>query len=227
MTLFGGAVLFSRGVFACASQRGDDAVAGEDPLVSCRPPVIGNNHGHRLVVPPSDIAAGATKSYAIQGTSGHDHTVTITAAQFAALGAGGTVVVTSSDTFGHSHDVTVSCAVTGTDGGDAGSDGDVDASETGDAHEDTSDAGRDAAPSACANGASATSISANHGHALEVPRADVIAGAAKAYALQGTSGHDHVVSLTSAHFAALAAGSSVTVESDGELHTHTVTVSCA
>lgn len=226
MTLFGGAVLFSRGVFACASQRGDDAVVGEAPLVSCRPPVIGNNHGHRLVVPLADIEARATKSYAIQGTSGHDHTVTITGAQFAVLGAGGTVVVTSSDTFGHSHDVTVSCAIAAADGGDAGGDGVSDAGEAGDARADATDAGGDAAPMACPNGASATSISANHGHALDVPRADVIAGAPKAYAIQGTSGHDHVVSLTSAHFTALVAGGSVTVESDGEFHTHTVTVRC-
>lgn len=229
MTLFGGAVLFSRGVFACAERAADDAVVGEDPLVTCRPPVIGNNHGHRLAVPPADIAAKATKSYAIQGTSGHDHTVTITGAQFALLATGGTVVVTSSDTFGHTHEVTVSCAVTAADGGDAGGGegGDAGGDAGGDdARADASEGGKDAAPQACPNGASATTISSNHGHALEVPRADVLAGVAKEYSAQGTSGHDHVVSLTSAHFAALAAGQSVTVESDGEFHTHTVTVSC-
>jgi hypothetical protein len=71
--------------------------------------VIGANHGHVLVVSKADVMAGVAKTYHIQGTSLHDHTVTITAAQFAMLAAN-TSISTTSSTDGHSHPITVMCA---------------------------------------------------------------------------------------------------------------------
>ena len=71
--------------------------------------VIGTNHGHTLVVSKADVAAGVAKTYDIQGTSLHNHTVTITAAQFAML-AQDTSISTTSSNDGHAHSITVTCA---------------------------------------------------------------------------------------------------------------------
>lgn len=72
--------------------------------------VISSNHMHALVVPVSDITAGATKTYDIQGTSQHGHTVEITSAMFAMLATGASITATSSNDGGHTHNVTVRCA---------------------------------------------------------------------------------------------------------------------
>jgi hypothetical protein len=70
------------------------------------------NHGHTLPVAKADATAGVEKTYHIQGDATHDHTVTITAAQFADLAAGTGVTVTSSVDAGatHDHTITVNCA---------------------------------------------------------------------------------------------------------------------
>jgi hypothetical protein len=72
-----------------------------------------NNHPegieHILDVPLGDVLAGAEKTYSIQGNSSHNHTVTLTADQFAMIEAGESVTVTSSST-GHDHMVRVSCS---------------------------------------------------------------------------------------------------------------------
>ena len=76
---------------------------------------ISNNHGHLLSIPSTDLSSTTDKSYSIMGTATHDHTVTLTAAQLAALKAGQVVTVTSTVTdapvYGsHSHNLTISCA---------------------------------------------------------------------------------------------------------------------
>ena len=71
---------------------------------------ITGNHGHSLVVPPADVLAGAAKTYNIQGTASHPHTITIRADQMTVLAANGTFTVTSTNDAGHTHDVTVTCA---------------------------------------------------------------------------------------------------------------------
>ena len=80
----------------------------------------------------------------------------------------------------------------------------------------------------CLDNGTQSSISANHGHSLTVSVADVQAGAARTYSIQGTSSHDHMVTLTAADFTSLQGNNSITVSStadDG--HTHSVTVRCA
>jgi len=71
---------------------------------------ISNNHGHTLIVSRADIDAGTEKSYAIQGSSGHNHTITLSAANFTELITAKSIVVESSRDNSHRHDVTVSCA---------------------------------------------------------------------------------------------------------------------
>jgi len=52
-------------------------------------------------------------------------------------------------------------------------------------------------------------ISMNHGHELNVPMADVMAGVAKVYNAQGTAMHPHYVELTADDFATLRSGGTI------------------
>ena len=49
------------------------------------------------------------RTYSIQGSSGHAHEITLTAADFEALAVDGEVTVTSTSDGSHTHDVTVTC----------------------------------------------------------------------------------------------------------------------
>jgi hypothetical protein len=81
---------------------------------------------------------------------------------------------------------------------------------------------------ACETHAPQDTISANHGHVLTVSQADAAAGQLKSYSIQGTSTHDHTVTVSSGNFATLNAGQMVTITSStGNNHTHTVTIRCA
>jgi hypothetical protein len=74
---------------------------------------IQSNHGHSMTVSKADVDAGVDKSYSIQGTAMHDHTVNISALDFADLASGKSISVTSSSGGsggGHTHVVDVSCA---------------------------------------------------------------------------------------------------------------------
>lgn len=71
---------------------------------------IGSNHGHSLTVSKDDVQAGTAKTYSIMGSSGHNHTVTITEADFASLQSNSSINVESSTGDSHTHNVTVSCA---------------------------------------------------------------------------------------------------------------------
>ncbi len=77
-------------------------------------------------------------------------------------------------------------------------------------------------------GCAGTTISANHGHALTVQRADVEAGVDGRYDIQGSSGHSHALEISAADFAKLRDGESITLRtaSSGD-HSHTVTIQCA
>lgn len=89
---------------------GDEVDAGEDPTCTTPTTTIGSNHGHTLVVPIADVNAGEEQTYDIEGSSGHVHLVTLTAAHFAQLAEGTPVTVTSTSGGGHSHSVTVRCS---------------------------------------------------------------------------------------------------------------------
>lgn len=75
--------------------------------------MIGGNHGHELAVTRDDATAGAAAAEPttlhIQGTSSHDHTITLTPLDFQMLLAGESVAVTSTATQAHTHSVTLSC----------------------------------------------------------------------------------------------------------------------
>lgn len=66
---------------------------------------------HTLLVSKDDINAGVTKTFTLENNgSGHIHTITLTAADFASLRTNTVVRLTSSTDAGHSHDVAVGCA---------------------------------------------------------------------------------------------------------------------
>lgn len=108
-----GAGVGAAGVVAIAGCGDDGGAATPDaaPLTCASPSaVIGANHGHTLTVSMADVNAAAAKTYNIMGTSLHDHTVMVTAAQFAMLKTGTTLSITSSSDGTHTHTVTVMCA---------------------------------------------------------------------------------------------------------------------
>lgn len=93
-------VQVAQGVTAGAAFLGAVARAEEDddPRLACENAIgalIQNNHGHILTVHPDDVALGVDKVYSIKGNSTHDHSVALTAAQFAELRAGQTIQVSS------------------------------------------------------------------------------------------------------------------------------------
>ena len=71
---------------------------------------IGSNHGHFLIVSKADVDAGVAKTYSIQGTSAHNHSVSLTAGNFTTLKSNANISVTSTNDDGHTHSVQVSCA---------------------------------------------------------------------------------------------------------------------
>jgi hypothetical protein len=67
---------------------------------------ISGNHGHTAVVKKAQIDAGGAVTLDIQGSSGHSHTVSLTADDMAELKkAGGMVTKDSSSASGHNHSV--------------------------------------------------------------------------------------------------------------------------
>jgi hypothetical protein len=118
---------------------------------------------------------------------------------------------------------------------DDGASGPPDASSAGnpDAPPLATDAGVDGGADAslgivsCSMNGTIVAIAGNHGHVLVVSKTDVAAGTQKMYSIQGGSLHDHIVTLTAADFAKLAANMSVSTVSSSAGHTHMITVTCA
>lgn len=106
----GTVVLWLQGCGGGGGGYGDDD--NDPPPQSCGASgtSIAGNHGHSLTIPEADLSSSTAKTYSIQGSAGHDHTVTFTAAQLASLKAGQSVVVTSTTTQSHMHSVTADCA---------------------------------------------------------------------------------------------------------------------
>lgn len=71
---------------------------------------ITTNHNHAFTIPMADFLGNVNKTYTMNG--GHGHNVTVTAANFASLRAGGTVNVTSTGggAGNHTHACTIKCA---------------------------------------------------------------------------------------------------------------------
>ncbi len=117
----GGVLLAVPMAVACSDDGGEDppvdAAQNNTPdtgvAITCvsEPTVSISNPAdpHVLAVPLADVTAGVEKTYDIQGTSPHTHTVTVTAAHFIMLQQNTSVVLTSTNDAAHTHEVTISC----------------------------------------------------------------------------------------------------------------------
>lgn len=70
---------------------------------------VSSNHGHEAMLAAGVISGGAATDLDIQGSSGHTHTVSLTADDLVMIAAGERVTITSSSGGGHTHDVTFEC----------------------------------------------------------------------------------------------------------------------
>jgi len=85
-----------------------------------------------------------------------------------------------------------------------------------------------ALPSCIDNGAKPLSISANHGHTLTIPKADVASGVSKSYNIIGSATHAHEVTLSPDDFAKLKNNEQIGIVSTNNVgHEHTIVVRCA
>jgi hypothetical protein len=96
----------------CGGGGGDDGGSAMPPPPSggqCGV-TISVNHGHVLNLPLVDLDSTTDRSYDIQGSATHTHSVTFSAAQLAMLKAGQMVSVTSTAfSDGHNHLLTERC----------------------------------------------------------------------------------------------------------------------
>src|SRR5438105_14382882 len=81
--------------------------------------------------------------------------------------------------------------------------------------------GNGAAQSQTASGCSSFDFTGNHGHALDIPIADLSSLTDKSYSIQGTASHDHPFTLTAANLARLKAGQAIVVVTTGMNLSHT------
>lgn len=90
---------------------GTDAGGGTCTMVAWE---LGSRHfpGNRHIVdiPFADVMAGVDQTYDITGDSDHPHTLMVTAADFARIAAGETVMIASSTDDRHDHLATLMCA---------------------------------------------------------------------------------------------------------------------
>lgn len=88
----------------------DGADADKNCLANGTVGSVSANHGHSITVSTADVAAGVEKQYNIQGSSTHNHVVTVSESAFSLLKSNQQVQITSTTGSGHTHSVTISCA---------------------------------------------------------------------------------------------------------------------
>jgi hypothetical protein len=82
--------------------------AGATAGVGCSN-TIAANHGHILAIALADLDSVTDKTYNIQGSAEHNHSVTLTVAQLRTLKTGASVTTISSTTLDHQHDIAITC----------------------------------------------------------------------------------------------------------------------
>ena len=80
----------------------------------------------------------------------------------------------------------------------------------------------------CLKNGTKSEIGSNHGHTLQVSKADVENGNAKEYSIAGSSGHNHNVTISSDNFTMLKNNQAIQVNSSNDDgHSHSINVTCA
>ncbi len=87
------------------------AGCGEADLGPSPPPgdnegLVSNNHGHRAIVTAAQLTSPNTVTIDMRYRATHNHTLTLTATELAAIAENGSVVKVSSTDDGHNHTVT-------------------------------------------------------------------------------------------------------------------------
>lgn len=89
-------------LLGCGDDSGTGATAEPGDLTG----TISDNHGHKAILKKATLDAGGAATLDIQGSAGHNHTVSLTADDMAELKKpGGMVTKDSSSTNGHRHQV--------------------------------------------------------------------------------------------------------------------------
>lgn len=102
LILLGGASI-TMTVVACAKK--EDAAVTPTPTVSDNVGVVGTNHGHAVTITKAQLTAAGALTLDIQGTSGHAHSVTLSATEVTSIKNGTKVSKDSSTGAGHIHTV--------------------------------------------------------------------------------------------------------------------------
>lgn len=105
----GGWLLATAGCGGGGGDSGNPPAPAPPAGIACAA-TISDNHGHVLTIAAADLDSTSDKTYDIQGTAGHTHSVTFSAAQLAQLKAGTTVTVTTTMTLNHDHRIGEHCA---------------------------------------------------------------------------------------------------------------------
>ena len=98
---------------SCSNKEEEPAPPAPDPtdcLANGTKTTITANHGHTILVSATDVENAIEKTYAIQGSSAHPHSVIITAGMFSKLKTDKSIDVGSTSNSGHTHSINVSCA---------------------------------------------------------------------------------------------------------------------
>lgn len=95
-------------ISGCGGSSNPAGASGIPPVASNGDHVgaISANHGHIATITAANIADGKGFELGIRGTATHTHTVTLSDADIAAVGANQQVAHVSSSTDGHNHTVT-------------------------------------------------------------------------------------------------------------------------
>lgn len=109
-TLAAALVALSGATIAISACAGGSPSAPNDPQPNLNPGdkmgIVGTNHGHIALITAAQLVGADAISLDIRGQSDHPHTVALSAAQVAAIGANQRVSKESSTDDGHSHTVT-------------------------------------------------------------------------------------------------------------------------
>lgn len=92
----------------CAKSDDTPPAIMDTEMITCTVDIL-TNQGHVLVVTEEDVVAGVEKTYDIQGSANHTHSVTITANNFIQLQNNQQISLNTTSGDGHIHNITIVC----------------------------------------------------------------------------------------------------------------------
>jgi hypothetical protein len=105
LAVLGAAVITIAGE-ACGGSSSPTGPSAQPPASGDREGVVSANHGHRAIIASAQLVAADAISLNIQGAATHNHVVTLTATQVAAIAGDQRISTDSTNDQSHSHRVT-------------------------------------------------------------------------------------------------------------------------